>query len=306
MTADLIALLTTTIALATPLLLAALGELIGERAGILNIGVEGLMLTGAFAGMLGSYATGSPTLGMLAACATALLLGVLFALWVVTLDVDQVVAGVAINLLAVGTTGVLYRAFFGNTGSALTVAAFAPLAIAPGVALLAPLRQPAPVYAALALVPLVWVFLFRTRLGLRLRAAGEAPHAAESVGVNVVAMRFGAVLAGALLAGAAGGYLSLAYSNTFVEGMSAGRGFIALAIVVFGRWQPLGVLAGSLLFGAASAAQFQLQAAGVAVPYHLLLMLPYVLTLVVLAIASRAARGPAALAQRRSLCATAD
>ncbi len=306
MTVELVALLTTTIALATPLLLAALGELIGERAGILNIGVEGLMLTGAFAGMLGSYATGSPTLGMLAACTAALLLGVLFALWVVTLDVDQVVAGVAINLLAVGTTGVLYRAFFGNTGSALTVAVFAPLAIAPGVALLAPLRQPAPVYAAFALVPLVWVLLFRTRLGLRLRAGGEAPHAAESVGVNVAAMRFGAVLAGALLAGAAGGYLSLAYSNTFVEGMSAGRGFIALAIVVFGRWRPLGVLAGSLLFGAASAAQFQLQAAGVAVPYHLLLMLPYVLTLVVLAIASRAARGPAALAQRRSLDATAD
>jgi ABC-type uncharacterized transport system permease subunit len=306
MTADLIALLTATIALATPLLLAALGELIGERAGVLNIGVEGMMLTGAFAGMLGSYATGSPALGMLAACTAALLLGALFALWVVTLDVDQVVAGVAINLLAVGTTGVLYRAFFGTTGSALTVAAFAPLAIAPDVAWLAPLRQPAPVYPAFALVPLVWVLLFRTRLGLRLRAAGESPHAAESVGVNVAAMRAGAVLAGALLAGAAGGYLSLAYSNTFIEGMSAGRGFIALAIVVFGRWRPLGVLAGSLLFGAASAAQFQFQAAGVAVPYHLLLMLPYVLTLVVLAFASRAARGPAALAQRRSHGASAD
>ncbi len=180
MTADLIALLTTTIALATPLLLAALGELIGERAGILNIGIEGLMLVGAFAGMLGSYASGSPSVGMVAACAAAVLLGGLFALWVVALDVDQVVAGVAINLLAAGTTGVLYRALFGTTGSVLTVAAFAPLPIAPGIALLAPLRQPAPVYPALALVPLVWIVLFRTRLGLRLRAAGEAPHAAES------------------------------------------------------------------------------------------------------------------------------
>lgn len=306
MTGDLIALLTTTIALATPLLLAGLGELIGERAGILNIGVEGLMLVGAFAGMLGSHASGTPWLGMLAACGAALLLGALFAVWVVVLDVDQVVAGVAINLLAAGTTGVLYRALFGTTGGALTVAAFAPLPIAPGVALLAPLRQPAPVYPALVLVPLVWVVLFRTRLGLRLRAAGEAPHAAESVGVNVAAIRVGAVLVGAVFAGAAGGYLSLAYSNTFIEGMSAGRGFIALAIVVFGRWQPLGVLAGSLLFGAASAAQFQLQAAGVTIPYHLLLMLPYVLTLLVLAGTSRGARGPAALAQRRSLGASAD
>ncbi len=306
MSGDLLPLATTTIALATPLLLAALGELIAERAGILNIGLEGLVLTGAFAGMLGSYASGSAIVGMLAAGGAALVLGAVFALWVVTLDVDQVVAGVAINLLALGTTGVLYRALFGTTGSALTVAAFAPLAIAPDVALLAPLRQPAPVYAAFALVPLVWMLLFRTPLGLRLRAAGEAPHAAESVGVNVVTLRWGAVLAGAVLAGIAGGYLSLAYSNTFVEGMSAGRGFIALAIVVFGRWRPLGIVAGALLFGAASAAQFQLQAAGVAVPYHLLLMLPYVLTLLVLAVASRAARGPAALAQRRNLGATAD
>ena len=304
--ADVLALATTTIALATPLLLAALGELIAERAGVLNIGVEGLMLTGAFAGMVGSYATGSANAGMAAACVAALALGALFALWVVTLDVDQVVAGVAVNLLAVGLTGVLYRALFGTTGNALTVAAYAPLVIAPDVAALAPLRQPAPVYPAFALVPLVWWLLFRTRSGLRLRAAGEAPQIAESVGVNVVAVRYAAVLAGALLAGAAGGYLSLAYSNTFVEGMSAGRGFIALAVVVFGRWTPLGVVAGSLLFGAASAAQFQLQAAGVAVPYHVLLMLPYVLTLLVLAVASRAARGPAALAQRRSVAAATD
>jgi simple sugar transport system permease protein len=186
------------------------------------------------------------------------------------------------------------------------VATFAPLPIAPDIVALAPLRQPIPVYVALALVPTVWFFLARTRIGLRLRAAGEAPRAAESVGVNVAVTRIGAVLVAALFAGAAGGYLSLAYSNTFVEGMSAGRGFIALAIVVFGRWRPSGILIGAWLFGAASALQFQLQAAGVAVPYHLLLMLPYVLTLVVLALTSRDARGPAALAQRRSVSAAAD
>ena len=306
MTADVITLVAATVGLATPLLLAALGELIGERAGILNVGIEGLVLTGAFAGMLGSYASGSPTIGMLAACGAALTLAALFAVWVVILDVDQVIAGVAINLLALGGTGVLYRAVFGKTGSALTVASFAPLPIAPAVAALAPLRQPVPVYVALALVPGVWFFLARTRLGLRLRAVGEAPQAAESVGVDVNATRIGAVLVAGLFAGAAGGYLSLAYSNTFVEGMSAGRGFIALAIVVFGRWRPSGILIGSLLFGAASALQFQLQAAGIAVSYHLLLMLPYVFTLVVLAVTSRDARGPAALAQRRSGGAVSD
>jgi simple sugar transport system permease protein len=306
MSADVVALAAATIFLGTPLLLAALGELIGERAGVLNIGLEGLLLTGAFAGMLACYATGNPSVGMLAACGAAVLVGALFALWVVTFDADQVVAGVAVNLLALGATGVLYRALFGTTGNALIVATFTPLAVFPGYPLLAPLRQPAPAYVALALVPVVWFIVFRTRFGLRLRATGEAPHAAESLGIDVAAVRWTAILSGALLAGAAGGYLSLAYSNTFVEGMSAGRGFIALAIVVFGRWRPLGVLAGSLLFGAATAAQFQLQAAGVTVSYHLLLLLPYLMTLAVLAVASRAARAPAALAQRRSLVAGSD
>jgi ABC-type uncharacterized transport system permease subunit len=302
----LVPLLASAIALATPLLLAALGELVTERAGVLNIGVEGLVLTGAFVGMLGCHASGSPIAGMVAACTAAAAVGALFALWVVVLDVDQVVAGAAVNLLALGVTGVAYRSFFGVTGTALTVATFEPLHIGPDLAVLAPLRQPAPVYVALALVPVLWLLLFRTRFGLRLRAAGEAPDAAESLGVRVEALRWVAILVGALLAGAAGGYLALAYSNTFVEGMSAGRGFIALAIVVFGRWRPLGVLAGALVFGVANAMQFQLQAAGVVVSYHLLLMLPYVLTLTVLALASGARNAPAALGRRRSSSAAAD
>jgi ABC-type uncharacterized transport system permease subunit len=287
------------LALATPLLLAALGELVGERAGVLNIGVEGLVLIGAFAGMLGCWASGSPLAGMACACGAAALAGGLFALWVVWLDTNQIVAGAALNILALGVTGVAYRAIFGVTGAALTVATFEPLRIGGDHPLWAPLRQPAPVYVALALVPVVWLALFRTRVGLRLRAAGEAPDAAESLGVDVTAVRCAAVVVAAIFAGAAGGYLSLAYSNTFVEGMSAGRGFIALAIVVFGRWHPVGVLAGAWLFGAASAAQFQLQAAGVEVPYQLVLTLPYALTLAVLAAASRAGDAPAALARRR-------
>jgi simple sugar transport system permease protein len=288
------------LALGTPLLFAALGELVSERAGILNIGVEGLMLTGAFAGFLGCWATGSPLVGMTAAAAAAMLLGGVLAAWVVGLDADQVVAGAALNILALGVTGVAYRAVFGVTGAALTVPTFEPIALGPEAPWLAPLRQPAPVWVALALVPLVWLVLARTRLGLVLRAVGEAPDAAASLGIRVDAVRVGALLVAAMLAGIGGGYLSLAYSNTFVEGMSAGRGFIALAIVVFGRWRPLGILAGALLFGAASAAQFHLQAAGIAVSYHLLLMLPYLLTLAVLAIATGTAMAPAALGRRRS------
>lgn len=298
MTETLLVLLGSALALGTPLLFAALGELVSERAGVINIGVEGLMLTGAFAGMLACWATGSPLAGMAAAATAALLLGALFALWVVGFDADQVVAGAALNILAIGITGVAYRAVFGVTGAALSVATFPPLAIGGDAPWLAPLRQPSPVYVALALVPITALVLGRTRLGLALRACGEAPAAAASLGIPVARMRFGAILVAALLAGIGGGYLSLAYSNTFVEGMSAGRGFIALAIVVFGRWRPVGMLAGALLFGAASAGQFHLQAAGVRVPYHLLLMLPYVSTLAVLALTSGTAAAPAALGRR--------
>jgi len=299
MLVTILELLGSALALATPLLFAALGELVSERAGVLNIGVEGLMLTGAFAGFLACWATGSPVAGMAAAAAAALALGLVFALFVVTLDADQVVAGAAVNILALGLTGVAYRAVFGVTGAALSVATFQPLAIGGDDPWLAPFRQPAPVYVALALVPLVWIVLVRTRVGLALRAVGEAPDAAASLGISVTAVRFGALAVAALLAGLGGGYLSLAYSNTFVEGMSAGRGFIALAIVVFGRWRPLGILVGALVFGAASAGQFQLQAAGVTVSYHLLLMLPYLLTLGILALASGSASAPTALGRRR-------
>lgn len=296
-----LALLGSALALGTPLLLAALGELLSERAGILNIGLEGLMLIGAFTGMVACWMTGSPLVGMAAACGAAAVAGALFAFWVVTLDADQVVAGAAMNILAIGATGVAYRAIFGITGSTFTVATFEPVAIADDIAWLTPLRQPIPVYVALALVPAVWFVLFRTRLGLRLRAVGESPEAAESLGMNVAGLRWMAIVAGSALAGAGGGYLSLVYANTFVEGMSAGRGFIALAIVVFGRWHPAGVLAGALLFGAASAAQFQLQAAGIDVSYQLLLMLPYVLTLAVLALRAHSGNAPASLGMQRSI-----
>jgi simple sugar transport system permease protein len=293
-------LLASTLALAASLLLAALGELLHERAGIVNIGIEGLMLIGALAGMVGCHLTQSPLVGLAAACGASLMAGGVFAFWVIRLDTNQIVAGAALNILALGVTGVAYRAIFGVTGAALAVPTFEPFGFGGDGALTAPLRQNVLVYAAMLLVPLTWLVLFRTRLGLRLRAVGESPEIAASLGLPVDRLRWGAVLAGSVLAGSGGAYLSLAYSNTFAEGMSAGRGFIALAIVVFGRWHPAGILAGALLFGVATAAQFDLQARGVAVSYHLVLMLPYVLTLVVLAAASRGATAPEALGRPRA------
>ena len=294
-------LLHSTLIAATPLLLAALGETLVERAGVINIGLEGILLIGAFAGVVGSYFTGSPFIGLFLGGSSGALLAFLFAGLTIGLDADQIVVGVSINLLAVGLTGVLYRGLFGVTGQALTVTTFSPLSL--------PLLSSLPffgsslfqhtflVYAAVLIVPLFGFVLFHTRAGLQLQAVGEHPQAAETLGVSVRWVRTITLGIEGVLGGIAGSYLSLAYSNTFVEGMSAGRGFIALTIVIFGRWKPLGVLCGALFFGAATALQFHLQALGSAIPYQFVLMLPYVLTLLVLALSGTRITAPLALGQ---------
>lgn len=295
------ALLHSTLVAATPLLLAALGETLAERAGVINIGLEGILLVGAFAGMVGSYFTGSPVFGLLLGGLSGVLLSLLFAWLTVGLGADQVVVGISSNLLAVGLTGVLYRGLFGVTGQALIVTTFPPLSLpllgsAPflGTALF---QHTVLVYLSLLLVPVVGFFLFHTRAGLQLQAVGEHPQAAETLGISVTWIRTMALIVEGILGGMAGSYLSLAYSNTFIEGMSAGRGFIALAIVIFGRWRPVGVLGGALFFGAATALQFHLQALGSAIPYQFILMLPYGLTLLALALASTRISPPSALGQ---------
>jgi simple sugar transport system permease protein len=295
------ALASSMVVMAMPLLLAALGELIAERAGVINIGLEGLVLAGAFAAMAVAHATGSSALGLGAALGAGLALGGLFAFFVVVLNANQVVAGAALNLLAVGLTGVAYRSAFGVTGTALTISGAAPVEIP----LLASIPvvgraffvQPLLAYAALALVPLL-AFLFSATLpGLALRMVGENPRAAEAQGVAVRTIRAVALLACGTLAAAAGAYLALAYARTFVEGMSAGRGFIALAIVIVGRWSPWGCLAAALFFGFVTALQFHFQALGLDVPYQFFLILPYVLTLLVLAGFAGRVHAPAALGQ---------
>jgi general nucleoside transport system permease protein len=287
--------------MAAPLLLAATGELVAQRSGVINIGIEGIMLCAALGGMMGAFFGGSPWAGLALGLGVGLCVAAVFALLAVVIQADQIVTGMGINILALGATGALYRGVFGETGAALTVPTFGnhPVPLLGGIPLLGPafFRQDVLVYLGLLLVPLVWLFLRRTYIGLALRAAGEHPAAADTAGVSVAVVRFAAVMAGGLLAAAGGCYLSLAHANTFTEGMSAGRGFIALSIVIFGRWSPWGVLAGALVFGAAGAAQFQLQAHGLGIPHQFLLMLPYVAALVVLAGVAGGVRGPAALAK---------
>jgi simple sugar transport system permease protein len=295
------ALLHSTLVAATPLLLAALGETLVQRTGVINIGLEGILLIGAFAGMTACYFSGSPLLGLCAGALSGLLLALLFAGFAVGLSADQIVVGISLNLLAAGLTGVLYRGIFGVTGQALQVTTFTPVSI-PFLSMLPVLgpalfQHTALVYFAIALVPLCTFFLFQLRAGLQLQAVGEHPYAAETLGVSVRKVRVLALATEGVLGGIAGSYLSLAYSNTFIEGMSAGRGFIALAIVIFGRWNPSGALWGASFFGAATALQFHLQALGSELPYQFILMLPYLLTILALVLLKSSPSAPAALGQ---------
>lgn len=270
-----------------------------ERAGLVNIGLEGMILCGAFAAMLVTFWTAQPWLGALAGASAGTLLGGVLAAAVVSFGANQVVAGTALNLLALGATGVGYRAAFGVTGSALTVAGFAdvplPLVSRLPVVGATVFTQPLLAYAALVSVPVIAWWLHRTLAGLSWRMVGEDPHAAATHGVRVRRVRIVALLVCGAFAGVAGSYLVLAYARTFVEGMSAGRGFIALALVILGGWSAWGTLAAALLFGFAIAVQFHVQALGIAVPYQAALVLPYVLTLLVLAAYGGRSRAPLAL-----------
>lgn len=282
----------------TPLALAALGETVVERAGVINIGLEGIVLAGAFGGLVAAGA--GLTAGFAGAVAAGVMVAALFALFALTMRADQIITGVAVNLLVLGLTGALYRGIYGATGAALTIptTGTTPIPLLSRIPILGPalFDQAPPTYAVYLVAPLIAWWLYRTRSGLALRAVGERPEAARVAGVSPGSVRWLAILLGGALGGAGGGMLVLSQAGTFAEGMSAGRGFIAIAIVALGRWHPLGVLAAALLFGAASALQFLFQAMGWALPYQLFLALPYVLTLLALAgLAGRRAVAPAAL-----------
>jgi ABC-type uncharacterized transport system permease subunit len=275
-----------TLAAGTPLVLAATGELVTERSGVLNLGVEGMMLVGAVVAFIVAATTKAPWLGIGAGMIAAAALSLVFAVLTLTLMANQVAAGLALSLFGVGLS-----AFVGLDYVSVVVEAIKPLAI-PGVSdvpffgKLLFAHSPF-VYLSLVLVAVVQWFLFRTRTGLIVRAVGESPESAHAIGYPVVAIRYAAVLFGGACAGLAGAYLAVAYTPLWTEGMTAGRGWIALALVVFATWKPWRVLAGAYLFGAVTLAQFQAQALGVAVPSQLLAMLPYLATILVLTLISR-------------------
>lgn len=292
------AFLAAAVRVATPLLLAALGEMLAERAGVINLGVEGAMLCGALASAIGA-SLGGVWVGLGLGAAAGAALALVFALVAIGARADQIITGTALTLGSVGLTGSVYYAVFGPEGAGLSLPTFDPLVlpVAATLPFAGPVlfRQPVTSYLAFALVPLTWWFLFRTRAGLQLRAVGEDPRHARAAGVPVRRIQFMATVTGGFLAGAAGATLVLAQVGTFAERMTAGRGFIAIAIVVLGRWHPVGVLLAALVFGAATALQFVFQALSLDVPYQLLLMFPYLLTLVLLAGAVGGVRAPAAL-----------
>ncbi len=288
------------VTLATPLVFAAVGEIIMEKSGVLNIALEGTMLVAALSAALVTYFTASPAAGLAAGVAAAVLFGLLFALFAVGIQADQIVTGTAMNILALGLTGVLYRSLFGFSGTRLAVAGFQPwpLPFLKDIPVIGTVlfSQNVLVYAALVLTLLAALALKRTRTGLYLQAAGENPQGAEVAGISVYRLRLLAIVTGSALCGLGGVFLVLVEGNTFVEGMTAGRGFIALAIVILARWQPVRALVVALVFGLASALQFQAQAIGIDVPYQLFLALPYILTILFAMLVGRA-NVPAALAK---------
>jgi general nucleoside transport system permease protein len=282
---------------ATPLILGTLGALLCERAGVLNLGIEGIMVAGAFAGWLAVYGGAGLWGGVAVAAATGALIGALHALLTVSLALSQHVAGLGITLLATSLASFAYRVSFPKVDTPPTVEPFAPMAWLPIPVLNA---QTPLTLLALGLVPLVGWLLYRTPLGLALRTVGENPAAAEGQGLSVAGLRYGAVIAGSALMGVAGCFLTLAAFNAFFFNMVNGRGWVCVALVVFASWRPGQALAGALLFAFFDALQLRLQQAGSGVlglelPYQLYLMLPYVMAIAALVVMARRASTPQAL-----------
>jgi simple sugar transport system permease protein len=279
--------------IATPLILGTLGVLLCERAGVLNLGIEGIMVAGAFAGWLAVYQGGGLWGGVLAAAGVGAAIGALHALLTVLLGLSQHVAGLGITLLATSLASFAYRVSFPKVDSPPTIEPFAPMSALPLPVLNA--QTPLTLFALLLVPLLAWV-LYRTPLGLALRMVGENPQAAESQGVSVAATRTGAIVAGSALMGVAGSFLTLSAFNAFFFNMVNGRGWICVALVVFASWRPGKALLGALLFAFFDALQLRLQQSGDAVlPYQLYLMLPYLLSILALVLVARKASYPQAL-----------
>ena len=278
----LIAILAASITAGTPILFAALGELITERAGILNLGVEGIMLVGAVGGFICAYNTADPWLGIVAAVGVGMLMALIHAFLTITLQANQVVSGLAITLFGTGLSGYIGKNYVGLTlpkaFTAITIPFLSDLPFVGPVFF----KHDALVYLSYILVIFFHFYLYHTTPGLKLRALGENPGATDAMGINVFTLRYIYVLIGGGLCGLAGAYLSLAYAPSWLENMTAGRGWIAVALVIFALWNPWRALLGSYLFGGIDALGFHLQVLGVPISVFLLNMLPYIFTIIVL------------------------
>ncbi len=282
-----ISLIWSTIRLTTPLILAALGGMFSERSGVINIALEGMMLAGAFTAAAVTYAVGSPFVGLLAGMGAGMVIAGIHAIACIRYRADQVVTGTAINILMIGVPGFLSGAFFLSSGSTPQI----------------PKEQLipwTPIMIAFALVPIAWYVLYKTPFGLRLRSVGENPEAADAAGVPVARMRYAGVLLSGILAGIGGAYLSIGQSSLFTRNMTSGRGFIALAALIFGKWRPVQTMLACLLFGLTEAVTIQMQGvvklpSGEDIPVQFIHMVPYLLTIIVLAGFIGSSRPPKAL-----------
>jgi ABC-type uncharacterized transport system permease subunit len=292
----LVGLISATLRMATPLLLATLGEVFVERAGILNLGIEGMMFFGAFVGFTVASVTGSLWLGLVAAIIGGVLAGLLMAFMAVTLGVNQHVSGLGITLLLTGLSLFLFRIVFGEPRIPPSIPPFAQLSLFSNVPVVGPILNQYPLtYLALLLVPVASWLLYHSDFGLNVRAVGENPEAADAAGVNVFRMRYIALALGGGLMAMGGAFLSLAQLGAFTYGIIAGRGWVCIALVIFGNWDPVKVLGGALLFGGIDALQLRLQTTGLQLPYQAMLALPYLVTILALAVAGRNVSYPAAL-----------
>ncbi len=292
----LVGILHSGVRLATPYLFAALGETFAQRSGVLNLGVDGIMLMGAFFAFYVVFRGGNPWLGVLAAIGVGALMGLLMAVISVTMQAEQGISGIGLYLFGLGLSSLFFKTLIGSVES---VTGFQRMAV-PGLSDLPVLgeiffRHNVLVYLAYLMVPMSWFVLNKTTLGLKIRAVGQNPEAADSLGVSVAGVRYFTLILGGALAGVAGASLSIGLLNVFQENMTNGLGFIAVALVYFGSWRPVGVLGGALLFSLVNALQLWVQVLGIPIPSDVAVMLPYVLTIIVLTFTVRQIQQPAAL-----------
>jgi len=288
--------LQTMLSLATPFLYAALGETFSQLSGVVNLGVDGIMLLSAFFAFYAVYLTGNIYLGLLVAMVVGLLMGLMMSVASVTFKAEQGISGIGLQMFGLGMSSLLFKVL---VGTVVTVSGFKALRIPllADIPILGPVlfNNSLLVYGAFLLVPLSWWVLEKTSVGLKIKAVGQNPAAADSVGINVDRVRYFSVCLGAVLAGLAGASLSISVSNLFQDNITAGQGFIAVALVYFGGWSPVGVMGGALLFSLANSVQLWLQVLGIDIPSSLAVMLPYILTIVVLTVSFNRGKQPAAL-----------